>query len=328
MAKNLADFVKSVNPAGTSSGPSEIVCRANVWEFWGTGAKTTYFNGPGAQGCAYCRTCAIFCVPSVNVKPNNGGEAIADGNPNKAKFEIWGAGGVGTGMCNCGISPPTGAGAYAYKTIDVTAGQCYYVHIGYSWCCLPPNGGSNTVRSTECRATSFYTYVTGTGLDNFCAESGRGGEFLCCNFNATAFDSDGAKFWTLDSHYGTGAEAQYYGADGGATGKLGWIEKKPCAPADNALSYVQWVPYPGGLVDQKGGHVLLPTAVWGHAGNLCCTSDYATCMVGAMYGMGQGKMTTHYRAGQGLPGNHLCGGGAHCGDANMPGRVKITFWRE
>jgi len=328
MAKLLSDLVKSVDAPGSTRGPSETTCRANIWEFYGPAVVGTYWQGPGAWECEYCKTCGIFCVPNVSVRPNNNGTFVADGTPNKAKFEIWGAGGYPTGLCNCGISPPSGAGAYAHKTIDVTAGTCYYIKVGYQWCCLPPSGGSNTVRSSECRGANYYTYVTGTGLDNFCAESGRGATFNCCNFNATAFDSDGVKYWTVDSHYGTGAEAQYYGADGGATGKLGWFEKKPGLPADNPFSYVQWVPYPGGLIDQKGGHLLYPMVELGHAGNNCCVSDKARCSLNVMYGLGGGRQPVHYTAGQGQPGYHICGGNAACHDPNTPGRVKITFWRE
>ena len=328
MAKNLATYVKSISPAGASRGPSEVVCKANIWEMYGTGWLGNS-RGYGAEMCSYCRTCGIWCVPNVTIHPNNGGEAIADGAPNKAKFEIWGPGGKASGNQNCGISAPSGAGAYAYKTIDVTAGSCYYVHVGYAWCCHPPTGGSDVVRSTECRnLASFNTSVTGTGLTNFCADQGRGSTFLCCNFNATAFDSDGVKYWSVDSHYGTGAEAKYYGADGGATGKLGWFEKKPGAPADNPLSYVQWVPYPGGNIDTKGGHLLYPMVGMGHAGNICCTHEYLRCNMNAMYGFGSSKMPTHYTFGQGSPGYHMCAGDIGCADPNSPGRVKITFWRE
>lgn len=328
MAKNLATYNKSISAGGASRGPVEVVCKANIWEMYGTGFFGQ-LRGYTAEMCNYCRTCGIWCVPNVDMKPDNGGEAISDGAPNKAKFEIWGAGGRASGNQVCGISAPSGAGAYAHKTIDVTAGSCYYVHVGYSWCCLPPNGGDQTSRSPECtNVAMYYTSVTGTGLTNFCADPGRGSTFNCCNFNSTYFDSDSVKYWTVDSHYGTGAEAQYYGADGGATGKLGWFEKKPGAPADNPLSYVQWVPYPGGTIDTKGGHLLYPMAASGHAGNVCCTHDNNRCQMNAMYGLGGGKMPSHYVYGQGAPGYHVCDGAIGCADPNTPGRVKITFWRE
>ena len=152
---------------------------------------------------------------------------------------------------NCGIAVPSGAGAYAHKTIcgsDVVAGSCYYIKLGHSYCCLPQSGGSNTTASTECREIDCHSSVVGTGLTNFCAEVGRGTRIRCCNFNATNFDSDNAKLWTLDSHDqgGLGPQAPYYGADGGSKGKLGYVTKKPGAPADNPLSYVQHIPYAGG----------------------------------------------------------------------------------
>ena len=327
MAKNLATFVKGIVPAGTPNGPAEVVCSANIWEMYGTGSLGQ-LRGFGAEMCAYCRTCGIWCVPNVTVRSDQGGDPITQGEPNRAKFEIWGGGGLQAGINDCGISPPSGAGAYAYKTINVTAGQCYNVHVGYGWCCLASSGGSNTTRNSECFCNErFGTSVTGTGLSNFCAEPGRGSTNNCCNFNSTYFDSDRVKYWSVDSHYGCGAESKYYGADGGATGKLGWFEKKPGAPADNPLSYVQWVPYPGGTIDTKGGHLLYPMVAFGHGGSVCCSHQTARCHINSMYGLGSQFYSAHYNYGQGNPGYHTCGSTV-CGDVNTPGRVRITFWRE
>ena len=51
MAKNLATYVKSISPAGASRGPSEVVCRANIWEMYSTGSQGIQ-RGYGAEMCA------------------------------------------------------------------------------------------------------------------------------------------------------------------------------------------------------------------------------------------------------------------------------------
>tara|TARA_B100000212_G_scaffold51950_1_gene33876 strand:- start:3935 stop:4924 length:990 start_codon:yes stop_codon:yes gene_type:complete len=329
MAKNLANFHKGIVAAGQSSGPSEVVCRANIWEMNGGGELGKYWHGPGSHGCEYCRTCGIWCVPNVTMKPNNGGEAVAEGVPNKAKFEIWGAGGFLGGLSNCGIMPPSGSGAYAYKTIDVTAGECYLMKIGYSWCCRAPSGGDNVNRNAQCGwnsgTTGYVTYITGTNLTNFCAESGFGSHANCCNFNSTYFDSDGAKYYTSNSGC---ALPTYYGADGGANGMMGWFEKKRCAPADKTSSYLMFIPYPGGTVDKCGGHLIFDMARNMHAGNVCCTYADQNCWVNTAYGLGHSNLHGGYNFGMGQVGYHLCGGASVCGGPNYAGRVKITFWRE
>ena len=326
MAKNLANFHKGIVPAGTSNGPTEEVCRRNIWEFFGEGEVGRYIQGPGAWSCEYCKSCALWCVPNVNIVGDPGG---SENTPNKAKFEIWGAGGFAGGLVSCGLMPPSGSGAYAYKTIDVSPGDCYYIKVGYSWCCRPPQGGSDTTRNDACGGnqggTNYHTYVTGNGLTNFCAEAGWGSHANCCNFNSTYFDSDGAKYYTSNC---TGTLNTYYGADGGANGMMGWFEKKRCAPADKVSSYIQFIPYPGGTVDKCGGHLMFDMARNMHAGNVCCVFADQRCWINQGYGMGASDMQVAYNFGMGSVGYHLCGGSTVCGGPNYAGRVKITFWRE
>lgn len=95
-------------------------------------------------------------------------------------FEIWGAGGGGGAKCCCDCyhGGPSGAsGGYAMQQIAVTPGASYAVCVGYGgmvpsvgnctfhWCCY---GGDGTT-----------TYITGTGLSNFCATGGTAGENTC-----------------------------------------------------------------------------------------------------------------------------------------------------
>ena len=319
MAKNLATLVKSVKAGAATNGVPETVCRANVFDFWGPhGNPIRDWNGQFS--CAYSQQCIFWCVPHQGMDRANNGA-------NKAKFEIWGGGGYPSGISNCGAPPPSGAGAYAYKTIDVSPGDCYMLKAGFSWCCLPNGGGTNLVRSTECRCILAYgTWVTGTGLTNFCAEPGRGSTSMCCHLNSTTFDSDGAKWWTVDSG-ASAAEAQYYGADGGATGKLGWQQRIPGATDyTNPAAYMQYVPYSGGIVDAKGGHMLWPLGSLVHATNICCYGSTVACQMAHTYGIGSNGASN--MAGRGQPGGHACAGVTHCGALNSPGRVKITYWRE
>lgn len=333
MAKNLATFVKGILPAGTSSGPSETMCRVNVYEFVGSGGIGKFVQGPGQWSCEYCKSCGIFCVPNVDVSANNGGEALVAGPPNKAKFEIWGAGGFVGGLSNCGIMPPSGSAAYAYKTIDVTGGSCYLFKVGYSWCCRTQNSGDNTNRNEPCGtnsgATNYHTHVSGTNLTNFCAEGGWGSHANCCNFNSTYFDSDERRYYTSDKANTCGCSLpQYYGADGGANGMQGYITKKRCADATKTSSYLQHVPYPGGTIDKCGGHLIWDMARAMPGGNVCCTPDEQRCYLNAAYGMGASAMQNAYNFGQGGVGYHLCGGSTVCGGPNYSGRLKITYWRE
>jgi len=82
-----------------------------------------------------------------------------------ARFQIWGAGG-GSGMsCCCGYGIAGGTGAYASVIIPVTAGNSYTLCAGCAYCCWPSwNGQSNP---------GCQSYVTGSGLSNFCAMGGE-----------------------------------------------------------------------------------------------------------------------------------------------------------
>ena len=84
-----------------------------------------------------------------------------------ARFQIWGAGaGTGYGCC-CAFTPFGGTGAYASVIMPVTAGNSYTLCSGCAYCCCATAGGNgNCVNGCP-------SYVTGTGLTNFCAEGGE-----------------------------------------------------------------------------------------------------------------------------------------------------------
>lgn len=91
-------------------------------------------------------------------------------------FELWGAGGAGSPVCCCTCygGMPGDGGAYSMKTLSVTPGTVYTYVVGCGGC-----GSSSWYQSNACGCRGSDTYITGTGLSNFCAMGGAGG--LWCN---------------------------------------------------------------------------------------------------------------------------------------------------
>jgi len=95
-------------------------------------------------------------------------------------FEAWGAGGGGGAVqcCTCymaGIGG--GGGGYARTTIAVTPGATYTVCVGYGG--MVSTTGNCTLHWCCCGQTGGTSYVTGTGLSNFCAVGGQYGIVAC-----------------------------------------------------------------------------------------------------------------------------------------------------
>jgi len=87
----------------------------------------------------------------------------------RARFQIWGAGGGSGAACCCGQSPFGSTGAYASVIIPVTAGSTYTLCAGCAACTLTCSTNASIGRIPGCPS-----YVTGTGLCNFCANGGQG----------------------------------------------------------------------------------------------------------------------------------------------------------
>lgn len=87
-------------------------------------------------------------------------------------FEIWGAGGAGAPVCCCtcygGMAGD--GGAYSAKTLAVTPGTIYTYCVGKGGC-----GNACWYNGNACGCGGGKTYITGTGLTNFCAVGGAGG---------------------------------------------------------------------------------------------------------------------------------------------------------
>lgn len=295
MAKNLTTFVKSVGASGVKTDGLIPIC---VWDY----SPNAHFVCD--RGCTNFYHQTWFCVPA--------GICCA-------KFEIWGAGGTQMGSCNCMYPGPSGSGAYAYKTITVNPGECYRTHVGWNWCCVGPSGGSNTVKTTggaEC--TSRHSWITGTGLTNFCAEHGCGAASVCCN---TA-NADGTITYVFRDSANEGA--RYFGADGGARGRTGWIQLMDSgSDVADYLQYRQGVPYPGGIVNACGGHFIVNNS--GGNSNTCCMTGGQLHLHEAAGISNNPAIGGHMVAGWGSAGNSHCGGGVCCGNYIRPGRVRISY---
>lgn len=241
-----------------------------------------------------------YCYPAWDI-PDNTTDVI---------FEVWGAGGGGGVGCCCSRAIPGSSGAYAYKRLsgsDIVAGCSYVVNIGVQGC------GRNNI----CGQQGGPTYITGHNLTNFCADGGYGGCSCCTMCCCTWFvvDPSGRSGNPGINQCWGGSCAQYYGADGGAYGNAGasymWHQSDHCFNK-------QWIPYPGGLINGKGG--------WSLA-NQCRNSGCGMeeeCM--AMHHMGWGGSSErNYIPGMGGVSGWMCTDGGCTGRNGMPGMVRISY---
>ena len=180
----------------------------------------------------------------ANVTPHTCNWVVPDG-VNGVTFEIWGGGGGGaSGYCDCDCRVRTGGGAgggYSMVTIPVTPGATYAMTIGNGGVDASGDGGpSSSGNSRGC--TGGTTFITGTGLTNFCAVGGGGG---CSNIAVNCY---GCACW-----YNGGGDA--YGGtinQKGGPAKRGSIGGGSCW---NHYSMGGDAPGPGG---GRGGQNLSP----------------------------------------------------------------------
>ena len=112
-------------------------------------------------GTMYTNFCSGFCW-----NPPGTGQAV---------IEVWGAGGSGAQMCCCGGGTPGNAGAYAKRTIQVTASNFVRGTIGNSC------GNSSALCFRGCSDPTEVCWtssgVTANGC--ICAQGGAGGRGMC-----------------------------------------------------------------------------------------------------------------------------------------------------
>jgi hypothetical protein len=244
-----------------------------------------------------------------------------------ARFQLWGAG-AGTGFaCCCAFTPFGGTGAYASVIMPVTAGNTYTLCAGCAFCCCATAGGTNDVDGCP-------SFVTGTGLTNFCAEGGEGnmycqlltrnvlGSTTCgyCQFLGGCVCGNNSACWFGLSTPGTGAPGccfdnmfpmissckTFFGSATGGTvfgvrGSFGSI-----AVNCNGTTCVQHPP------------------IYGFGANSCCacllTNNYSG---GFCRSAAQGTLRV---PGAGGFANFKCGGGnSGAGDLGKFGMVCVSF---
>lgn len=300
MAKNLTTLVKSI----TASGGFHY--DEHIWDFI-----------PGASAecaCNYGGSRSTFCVPP---------------GISTATFHIWGAGGYVEGHpAGCGFSVPGGSGAYAYKTVSVTPGDCYIVKAGHSHCCYPNGQSWDTTPTRDSdNGTSF---VQGTGLINFCAEGGYHTSFVCCdtaNFATTLIDSATPYYDQGDSALGPN-RACYYGADGGARGNKSYVTENSVGMACCLSNLRWWTALPACSVYSKlGGHI--------QVGGCCAQPGVASlgrCVAmnadqGYCSGVWSNRTQSWDLAGMGGVGTATCGT-VCCGALNRAGKIRVFYSQE
>lgn len=256
-----------------------------------TGYRVEYISSQCGANCQDgFTTCFDYYAHSYWTVPSGTTEVI---------FEIWGAGGGGGRSCCCSRGIPGNSGAYAVKTLRgnlVVPGCKYSAVIGQ------PGSG---FCSSQCGGQGGTTYVTGYGLSNFCAEGGNGGCSLCfaccCDWSTT-----------------NSVCAVFCGADSGARGNVGAAR---ILSYDNHCFNKQYLPYPGGLVNGKGGWL---------ATNMCADT---TCGYDQMqYGLTQlgwsaaGTLNQRsYSPGIGGASGYTCGGGCCLATYGTPGLIRISY---
>jgi len=290
MAKKLTSLVRS---AGLQFGAGE----QNLLEFYGVSQGTV-------NACAAFSQYTNWCVPP---------------GITKATFHIWGAGGIagGYGGLTNAYSPPSSSGAYAAKTINVTAGDCYTLHIGAAYCAVPCRNGADKQTAESLADDFFDTFVTGNGLTNFCAEGGN----HSCAINDTPANiwTDSASIVWNDSE--NAPQAKYYGADKGHDGVNGYFKWTNNALSNSNCNVRWYIPMPACVLTKHGGHFVQQS---------CCTS-YASYNNGqSSAAMGApGHSNTWYpnalRPGNGARGTASSGGTATCGSTNGAGKIEVYF---
>lgn len=192
------------------------------------------------------------------------------------------------------------------------------------------------------------SWAVGCGLENFCAQGGVPGCAFCymefghfiTGFNshmvgsATTITGPGVDIVGLGSTgHGcscVGCCAMFYGCSGSgvglnsATGAPGL----PGAYANMCNSYCRhwnqmYVPYPGGLVNQCGGYIVMQ-----NCGNECCYCSMQMKAGGSVGfgGPGFGLGSAGYVPGMGGMTAAVCGGPCCCGTVGAPGAARITVY--
>lgn len=259
--------------------------------------RTCNINTTGAGACLFQLTGGASGNANYNAASATGISCswTVPSGVSSIVIEIWGGGGGGgaapSGVCSERASGG-GGGAYAKKSLAVTAGSSYTICVGSGG-----NGGTPTSASVCCCGLKGgTTYVTGTGLNNFCAEGGYGGESRCGSMYYNIISPNGG--WP-----GSGGDINARGFDGGSVG------------GGNSDTYSGWT-YGGG--SPFGGR----NSYMGHS---CCNVQADNSSQNGVRGGGIIGIIGLFPGGGGTGGIASCLPASNCanGGQGAPGLVRI-----
>jgi len=242
-----------------------------------------------------------------------------------ARFQLWGAGAPSGSSCCCGFAPVGGSGAYASVIMPVTAGNSYTLCAGCAYCCYASRSTAN--------ADGCPSYVTGSGLTNFCADGGEGNIFCeikvrgvegtesnyCMYLGACICDSGSTTCYT------GGYTCQIGCTDNQWSNKFGF--KRSCKTYYGSATSGTVYGINGMFSAIAVGHCsctyFWSAPVYGYPSTSCCSEIFSTGC-GGCYRAGQ----SGYRQipGAGGWGSVTMGGcNTVCGDAGRMGMVCVSW---
>tara|TARA_B100000212_G_scaffold51950_1_gene33874 strand:- start:1821 stop:2906 length:1086 start_codon:yes stop_codon:yes gene_type:complete len=290
MAKLLTSFYDYIGSGGKTYG-REIEGQSIFFNLIGaTGSSGAVYPGYCycQGGCEYNPTGFDSDIPRYKWE-------VPDGITS-ATFQLWGGGGWGAGSYHCQQGVSGGSGAFAQKTISVSAGDVYQLCLG---CIIRPVGTDQTDTTagtyhcqvptcTSCAVESLNfgkrgpkAYVVGNGLTNFCAEGGNPGVQVGCGWisrNAGSYPS-ALKFRCYENLYmcdilGRSTEdsdndfyhrACFYGADDGGRGLQGYVQASCCNSCNGGSDFCgvqHMIPFTGYQPDFSHGWTGTASGGW------------------------------------------------------------------
>ena len=283
---------------GGGGGPGACCCQSGVPGGAGAYAvKTLLINsGSGRDGVGGC------CV-----KPNNQGNLSVGTTPS---------------ILNQGMPGTDNAGNYctgAFSGINAGPANAYtYTQPGCCYCLMA--GGATDCAVDWRGCVGCTSWVQGQGLCNLCAEGGVFGRG-CCFFYWGSFSTCPSicnlnSYLTLSNSFVETCSC-YYGAECGAPGHVGYAYTF-CANTDNCY-WKQGIAFPGGLINQGGGHVLM--RVQGNA----CNQEWLRCATSIGFPIQADSGGTGYVPGTGGLAVTACGNPCCYGFPGSAGFIRITY---
>lgn len=300
----------------------------------GQGGIMFTFRGVGCaqgSGCdSYQAYQMCWCVPPLNVC--------------KLRVEIWGGGGMGSGVTCQSLGVSGYSGEYNSRILCADAvgiscfdNSCYLLCVGMAGCCANCGGGC-----FGCK-----TYVNGPGLSGFCAEGGYGGKYdgICCGFNNPAYGCTTRIGNNCCSNCGcTPAYCCWHETEIApldATVRKSFEDLGSCYNGITA-SYIQsdcccrhqggwkwYTPMPGGLIGKFGTYAVYGSHCTDCTGSCwaCVEPERANNSGGIFPGLGAN--VCHWGGPPGMgggTGNLGCCYTCYCGGTGASGAIRFTLY--